>query len=1610
MKVMQKVSEKDKDSSSSHGSPEKASESGDAPSGGNASQGEDSMKHLLEEAGKMLKSLNVEGQQRKMEVEDKGHKLDVLQKQLDELRKMNLKVFRLSKLRTAPGRGLLDSGATHPLRPRRKKEDVSAYPKVQVALAGGNEMEMSLAPTGVIVGDFGVEPIVPMGMVTSALGCQLKWDPSGLQLLHPVFGNMKVEIVDGCPLMSAEDTLKLIHEIEEKKAVVMQSMKVQGQHGWEQAWLRQLADQYPAFEGVPEHIKDALIAPLEDVRMIANRRRRKLWKKEGMVAHAFSGDKSGYTLSRALKEIGGDHRRLHEFDQLHGGTENDFGVGGQAYGLMLRLAFDGVLRGWVGGPPCRTRSVLRHQKVESIDNMPRPVRAWMGEEFGKEGLSAAEASQVLEDDILLFRFIMVHVIAEEIRKMEGRKEKTMLGLEQPAEALYCPEAVCLWKTRQWEELAKAYDLERQTFHQGDFGGPVAKPTTVGGNMRLSLPPRKKINKPRKTEGLTKEEICQQSRELSRWVPGFMRQMAISIQTIVFKGPIKICKLSWAKHIAADHTPFRRDCAICQEAAAKDYYHKRSRLPPKAGILSLDVAGPLKKAPDLMKGEAKYLLVGTFTWPSRKQNEDEEKSEVEDQEIPADAPEIEDMNPDALEEGIFGDVDEDPRDKEHPVAGKDQEESHERKDEEAPLPGEEGEAREVKIDVQKIVVPMSSRSQIEVMKHIVDIYLRLRADGYIVSQLHTDCAGEFQSKALASWCTTRTILHSFTPGDQPQSNGRAEAAVAQAKSCIRRMLLGAGADFKRWPIAARCLNERWRREATGTMEEVPPFLASVLTRKRFWRSRELEPTQERVTYLAPSWLRHGHWVERPDGSQFVARMVMSKVAQPPTEEQWIGVEDHLNELELRRRVRGKVTVRQLKVCEAEEPEACEVDQVSTEGEEQEKEKRFSELVEEEMTHAVCEEQAALDVVLDAVARLRQAVANPTEEQEVLQTRIVSQQEVRKKAKEWDPAIAAELTSLFETKGALKRITEREGKCLIEQGKAEVIPAKVVYTIKPVAGLPQGKLKARIVACSNFIAQDDPQVEVFASGTNAVSVRIGLSLASQLGWYGLSTDIRTAFLNADMKLGQVGEESGEEREERIALMRPPPILVELGFAKKDEWWLVVKAIYGYKQSPRLWSDYRDERMAQLRVEDGGKRFRLQQLLSEPNIWKILEIKPADGHESLEKDWLEDWMVVDDEEPEHSEKSQAVLRGILLVYVDDLLILGEQKPIQLVVEAIRSLWETSTPEEINEESGTRFLGMELWRSSSGVWKATQINYTTDLLQRNLQGDMESWQTKKVPMPKDMEFEEESERSLHQVREAQRVVGELIWLSTRCRPDLMFTMSKLSSGITKYPCAVVAAASQVWKFLAGTIHHGLEFSNHSKEFDLNIYSDASFGDQCQGCTIVQWGKSLLLWKSSKQALMSSSTAEAELIELLDAATAGEAIRVVIEELLQRPARAKAFTDSSSALAIATGDSGSWRTRHLRRRALSLRWRVTRGDWVVRHTPGSEMPADIGTKPLTFEKFSKFKEMMGMSVDDGKKEKSLQKKEKEKQTGEEEPSEKGKGKADWGSQSLEIGVRYREC
>lgn len=101
---------------------------------------------------------------------DKDEKIKAMQAQLEELKKM--KVLRLSRIEHRETKyGLLDSGATHPMRGRMPGEDITGYEKVKVTLADGGQVEMRMTETGIMVLDQDeVEPILPMGAVAGPLG------------------------------------------------------------------------------------------------------------------------------------------------------------------------------------------------------------------------------------------------------------------------------------------------------------------------------------------------------------------------------------------------------------------------------------------------------------------------------------------------------------------------------------------------------------------------------------------------------------------------------------------------------------------------------------------------------------------------------------------------------------------------------------------------------------------------------------------------------------------------------------------------------------------------------------------------------------------------------------------------------------------------------------------------------------------------------------------------------------------------------------------------------------------------------------------------------------------------------------------------------------------------------------------------------------------------------------------------------------------------------------------------------------------------------------------------------------------------------------------------
>ena len=107
--------------------------------------------------------------------------------------------------------------------------------------------------------------------------------------------------------------------------------------------------------------------------------------------------------------------------------------------------------------------------------------------------------------------------------------------------------------------------------------------------------------------------------------------------------------------------------------------------------------------------------------------------------------------------------------------------------------------------------------------------------------------------------------------------------------------------------------------------------------------------------------------------------------------------------------------------------------------------------------------------------------------------------------------------------MKKKAEEEGK------KLEIIPSKLVFTVKPSPDHKEGKKKTRWVVCGNYEEKKEGE-ENYSGGADATSLRLLAWIASRMKWAGCILDVRTAFLNAQME---------QEPDEDLLLVQPPHI---------------------------------------------------------------------------------------------------------------------------------------------------------------------------------------------------------------------------------------------------------------------------------------------------------------------------------------------------------------------------------------------------------------------------------------------------------------------------------------
>ena len=117
--------------------------------------------------------------------------------------------------------------------------------------------------------------------------------------------------------------------------------------------------------------------------------------------------------------------------------------------------------------------------------------------------------------------------------------------------------------------------------------------------------------------------------------------------------------------------------------------------------------------------------------------------------------------------------------------------------------------------------------------------------------------------------------------------------------------------------------------------------------------------------------------------------------------------------------------------------------------------------------------------------------------------------------------------------------------------------------------------------------------------------------------------------------------------------------------------------------------------------------------------------------------------------------------------------------------------------------------------------------------------------------------------VKEAQRRVGELLWLMGRTRPDLQHTDSIMAARLTRCPEMVNRLGERC---LNETKYYRLGLTQDGDEVikELHVYTDSSVapsGGRSQGAAVVFLGSSPLVWRAGRQQLVTLSTAESELL-----------------------------------------------------------------------------------------------------------------------------------------------------
>ncbi|GAB2277331.1 hypothetical protein Dimus_039228 [Dionaea muscipula] len=177
-----------------------------------------------------------------------------------------------------------------------------------------------------------------------------------------------------------------------------------------------------------------------------------------------------------------------------------------------------------------------------------------------------------------------------------------------------------------------------------------------------------------------------------------------------------------------------------------------------------------------------------------------------------------------------------------------------------------------------------------------------------------------------------------------------------------------------------------------------------------------------------------------------------------------------------------------------------------------------------------------------------------------------------------------------------------------------------------------------------------------------------------------------------------------------------------------------------------------------------------------------------------------------------------------------------------------------------------------------------------------------------------------------------------------------------------------RILRYVKATLSYGLWYQSSSSCFSFHGYSDSDWGgdvDHRKSTTgfVCFLGETAFSWVSKKQLIVALSSTESEYIAAASCVSHVLWLRQLLLEMrLCQELPTNVFVDNQSAIAVAKNPVYHDRSKHIDVRFHFLREAIAREDVELVFVRTEFQAADILTKPLGFQAFSKLRALLGVT------------------------------------------------